>query len=196
VKQSGSRPTCLVLAPSTATWEPRSVFVIHGRGDTAARFSKPWQPLVDEGWTLIVAPAGYSWDDRELARAEIRRHLEDCRSKRGLGTDGMVIAGAGEGGELALEMAHEAGVPWLSVIPSFSTGYDAGPLMAVPSHTRGAFLLGEHDPANSRALPVIAMMQSAGVQLIVRTMKGVGHDLPDDFSAHAREALRALQVYG
>jgi hypothetical protein len=104
----------------------------------------------------------------------------------------MVIAGASQGGRLALELAHEAGVPWLSVIPSFPAGYDVAPFIAVPAHARGAFLLGERDPANSRVRPVISAMESAGIHVFNRTMGDVGHDLPDDFPNHAAEALRAL----
>jgi predicted esterase len=197
--QALSRPQCLVLAPSTATWEPRTLVVIHRRGDTAASFVGHWRQLVDQGWTLIVPQssqvydsAGFCWDDAELARRELRGHLDDCRRKRGIQMDGMTIAGASQGGRLALELAHEAGLPWLSVIPSFPAGYDVSPLIAVPAHTRGAFLLGEHDPANTRSRPVVSALESGGVRVIARTMREIGHDLPDDFIAQAAEALKDL----
>jgi len=197
--QALSRPQCLVLAPSTATWEPRTLVVIHRRGDTAASFVGHWRQLVDQGWTLIVPQssqvydsAGFCWDDAELARRELRGHLDECRRKRGIQMDGMTIAGASQGGRLALELAHEAGLPWLSVIPSFPAGYDVSPLIAVPAHTRGALLLGEHDPANTRSRPVVSALESGGVRVIARTMREIGHDLPDDFTAQAAEALKDL----
>jgi len=199
-RQVLSRPECLVLAPSTATWEPRSLFVIHRRGDTASHFAAHWGQLVNEGWTLIVPQSsqvydsmGFCWDDMELARQELRNHLDDCRRKRGIETDGMVIAGASQGGRLALELAHESGVPWLCAIPAFPAGYDVAPLIAVPTHTRGAFLLGEHDAASVNARRVITGLESGGVHVVARTMKDVGHDLPDDFPAQVADALRALQ---
>ena len=84
----------------------------------------------------------------------------------------MVIAGVSHGAPLAVEAAHEAGVPWLCVIPSFPRGYDVGPLTAVPAHTAGAFLLGEHDPGNVRAQSLISQLQYAGARMDVRTDAG------------------------
>ncbi len=200
-KKEVSRPECLVLAPSSATWEPRSLLVIHSRGDTASRFSAHWADLVNEGWTLIVPQSSqvydsmsFCWDDADLARQELRNHLEDCRRKRGIETDGMVIAGASQGGRLALELAHESGVPWLCVIPAFPAGYDVAPMTAVPTHTRGAFLLGERDPASVNARRVIRALESGGVHVAAATMKDVGHDLPEDFPHQAADILRALSA--
>ena len=198
-KQARSRPECRVLSPSTATWDPRSLFIIHGRGSTAAEFSRRWQPLLDEGWTLIVPQssqvydsAGWCWDDAERARAEINQHWEDCRRKRGMDLEGMIVAGASQGGRLAMEAGNGAGLPWLSVIPSFPMGYDAHPLTAMPTHTAGALLLGELDPAAAGARMVISQLEAGGVRVTVRTMQGAGHELPPDFCTYAAEALRAL----
>jgi predicted esterase len=198
--QSVSRPECLVIAPPTVPWASRSLFLIHWRGDTASGFSTYWRPLVDEGWTLIVPQssqvhdsASFCWDDTESALAELRQHLDDCRRKRGLVPSEMVFAGASQGARLALELAHENGSPWLCIIPSFPTGYDASPIAAVPSHVSGAFLLGELDHSNTRARPIISALESAGAPIITRIMKGVGHDFPEDFAALAREVLAALR---
>ena len=198
-RQGHARPECLVLAPSSATWEPRSLFIIHRRGDTASHFAAHWADLVNEGWTLIVPQSsqvydsmGFCWDDIDLARQELRNHLDDTRRKRGIETDGMVIAGASQGGRLALELAHEPGVPWLCVIPAFPAGYDVAPLIGVPTHTRGAFLLGEHDAATVNSRRVIRALESGGVHVAARTMKDIGHDLPEDFLRQAADILRAL----
>jgi predicted esterase len=154
---------------------------------------------VNEGWTLIVPQSSqvhdsmsFCWDDMDLARQELRSHLDDCRRKRGIEMDGMVVAGASQGGRLALELAYETGVPWLCAIPSFPAGYDVAPLIAVPAHTRGVFLLGEHDAASVNARRVISALESGGVHVVARTMKDVGHDLPVDFPAQVADALRAL----
>lgn len=199
-RQAVSRPHCLVLAPSTATWEPRSLFIIHRRDDTASHFSEHWRQLVNEGWTLIVPQSSqvydsmsFCWDDMEMARQELRDHLDDCRRKRGIEMDGMVIAGASQGGRLALELAHDTGVPWLCAIPSFPASYDVRSLIAIPAHTRGAFLLGEHDAASRISRQVILALESGGVHVVVRTMNDVGHDLPDNFPSQVADALRALQ---
>jgi predicted esterase len=199
LKNAVSRPQCMVLAPSSATWEPRSLFLIHGRGDTASHFAARWEELVNEGWTLIVPQSsqaydsmGFCWDDMDQARRELHSHLDDSRRKRGIETDGMVIAGASQGGRLALELAHESAVPWLCVIPSFPPGYDASPMTGVPSRTRGAFLLGERDPAGFGARQVIRALESGGVHVAVSVMKDVGHDLSEDFAALAAGVLHAL----
>ena len=200
-EQARARPQCLVLAPSSATWEPRSLVLIHGRGDNASLCAARWGELVDEGWTLIIPQSsqmydssGFCWDDMDLARQELRNHLDDSRRKRGIETDGMVIAGASQGGRLALELAHERGVPWLCVAPSFPAGYDVAPLIGVPMHTRGAFLLAERDPASAGARRVISALESGGLHVLTRTMKDVGYGFPEDFPRQAADTLRALSA--
>jgi hypothetical protein len=195
----------MILAPATATWAPRSLFIVHRNGDTAARFSRYWRPLVDEGWTLIVPQssqacaegltghdAGFCWDDTETGVRELRGHLEECQRRRGLGVDGMIVAGAGEGAGLALAMAGEAGVPWLCVTPALRTPFDARPLTAVPSRTRGAFLLGSQAENRDHTRELIRDLESSGVDVTVRVMEWTGDDLPDDFASTAADALRPL----
>src|SRR5579864_5064306 len=48
------RGECIVLAPATAVWDPRSVFFLYGTGGTARATARTWRPLVDQGWTLVV----------------------------------------------------------------------------------------------------------------------------------------------
>jgi predicted esterase len=197
--QERSRPRCTVVSPATATWDPRTLFVIHGRGESGPQVLRHWQPLVDDGWTLVVPQSsqvydseGWCWDDAEAARAELRSHWDDCQGKRGIPLDGLVVAGVSQGAPLALELARDAAVPWLCVVPTFPREWDPGPLTAVPSHTRGAVILGDRDPAAPRARGIVEMLQAAGVKVVARTMQGAAHELPAEFGGHAAEALRAL----
>ena len=197
--QVRARPTCRILSPAGATWEQRTLLLLHGRGETAAEFSPCWESLLDKGWTLIVAQSSqpwdsgsFCWDDMDRARAEVREILSDCQRLRGLTTEGMAIAGASQGARLAIEAAHEAGVPWLAVIPSFPSGYDTAPLMGVPGRARGGFLLGENDPANALSRAVISVLEGAGVSMAVRVMNIDGHKLPDDLARQAGEMLWEL----
>jgi hypothetical protein len=198
-------PLCMVLAPATATWAPRSLFLVHRDGDTAARFSRHWRPLVNEGWTLIIpqssrpcagGPAahdpGFCWEDTETALRELRGHMEECQSRRGLGADGMIIAGAGEGTRLALEIAGETGLPWLCVTPTLSAPFDARHLTAVPSRARGAMVLGSQRENRDHTRALIRDLESSGVDVTVRVMEWTGNDLPEDFAAVAAEILRQL----
>ena len=199
------RPICMILAPATATWAPRSLFLVHRDGDTAARFSRYWRPLVDEGWTLIVpqssrpcsgdstpGDAGFCWEDTETALRELRGHLDDCQRSRGLGADGMIIAGAGKGAGLALVIAGEAGLPWLCVMPFLHAPFNARPLTAVPSRTRGAFLLGSEGEIRDHTRALIRDLESSGVDATVHVMEWTDDDLPDDFARFASDALRPL----
>jgi predicted esterase len=200
-RRAESRPQCLVLSPSSTLWDQQTLLLLHGRGDSARGFAEHWRPLVDEGWTLVVPQssqpwdsASWCWDDREIARREILTHLEECRMKRGLDPGRIVAAGASQGALLAIEIAHEAGIPWLCVIPAFPAGYDPAPLAAVPEHTRGVFLLGQNDPGNVQTRPVVAALQGTGASVEVQTMTGVGHALPQDFAVCASTALRKLEL--
>ncbi len=200
-RRAAARPQCLVLSPASALWDQQTVLVLHRRGDSARATAERWRPLVDEGWTLVVAQssqpwdsAGWCWEDAGKARREIRAHLEECRTRRGLDPSRIVVAGVSDGAPLAAEAASEAGLPWLCVTPAFPAGYDAAPLAGVPRHTRCAFILGADDPANSRARPVIAALEAAGAFIRTRTMAGAGDELPADFAVHASEVLKS--VYG
>jgi predicted esterase len=187
VYNSGVERECLFISPSTATWSPRTLFVIHGHGDTARRFLGPWLPLVNDGWSIVVPQL--SGDDKERALAELRQHLDDCRRKRGIDSEGMIVAGASEGAPLAIDIAREAGLPWLCLIPLFPSGYDLG----MPPQTPGAFLLGELDGANKRTQRMIDTLRMAGATVHVRTMPGIGHDFPPDFAEQATSLLDALR---
>ena len=200
-RQADARPLCLVLSPSSALWDQQTLFVLHGSGDSARRFAERWRPLVDRGWTLVVPQssqpwdsASWCWDDVDLARREVRTHLEECRTHRGLDHARIVMAGASEGAPLAAEIANQTGLPWLCVIPSFPVGYDVTSLAAVPRHTRGIFILGGNDPANARTRRVIASLEAAGAGIHTRTMAGAGHELPDDFAAYASEEIGQLEL--
>jgi predicted esterase len=196
---SAARPECIVLSPAGAVWEQRSLLVLHWRSDTARSFVEHWRPLVDEGWTLVAPQSSqvcdattFCWDDADLALREIRQHLDDCRRLRGMDLGGMVIAGASQGARLALELAVEAGLPALCVIPSFPEGYDVSRLTSMAGHVPVGFILGERDPASERARQVITTLESAGVPLVIREMKGIGHDLPEGFASVAGELLGQL----
>lgn len=172
---------------------------LHGSGDTARAFARTWQPLVDQGWTLVVPQSsrphhggGFTWDDTDAALAEVRNHLEDCRTRWRLPVEGIVLAGASEGAAAAMQAAAETGLPWLAVTPVFPRVFDVTRLAAVPRHTRGGVILGEHDPANTRSRQLIAELHGAGVPVEVRTVKGIGHEMSDDSVRQAGDLLREL----
>jgi predicted esterase len=196
-----TRPQCLVLSPSSALWDQQTLFLLHGQGDAARRFSQDWRPLVDEGWTLVVPQSsqpwdstGWCWDDADQGRREVRTHLEECRTRRGLDPSRIVMAGAAQGAALAAELANEAGMAWLCVAPRFPRGYDMTSLAAVPQHTRGAFLLAEEDPENARTRFVVDAFHAAGASVQTRMMPGSGREMPSDFAARASDLLRTLEL--
>jgi predicted esterase len=156
---------------------------------------------VDEGWTLVVPQssqpwdsASWCWDDWDLARREVRAHLEECRTRRGLDLARLVVAGASQGAPLAAETANEAGLPWLCVIPSFPSGYDVMAFAAVPRHTRGAFIIGETDPGNAHTRRIIGALEAAGASIATRVMDGIGHELPQGLARYASDVLKTLEL--
>ncbi len=194
-----ARRACIVLSPAGAVWEQRSLLLLHGRGDTARGFIAHWRPLVDEGWTLVApvssqacASGGFCWDDTELARREIRAHLDDCRRLRGIDVGGMVMAGTSQGAHLALELATEAGVPALCAFPSFPAGYDVSRLTSLPGRIPAGFILAAQADGRDQVRQVIASLESSGVPLVIHEMPGVGRDLPEGFASIAGGVLMRL----
>ncbi len=187
-----SRPECVVISPASAGWDPRSILFLHWWGDTARGSVEIWQPLVNRGWTLVAPQSSqpadsesFCWDDRDLALHEVRKHLEDCRTRWRLPAEGMVIAGASQGAAIAAQVAVEVGLPWLGVIPSFAEGCS-------PGRGAGALVLGETDPANARSLALAKTLESGGVPMLVRTVPGAGHDITAMVVEEAAKVLGAL----
>jgi hypothetical protein len=163
-RRAETRPLCLVLSPSGGLWDQQTLLLLHGRGGTAREVTNLWRPLVDEGWTLVVPQstqpwdsASWCWDDADVARREIRVHLEECQTKRGLDPGRIVVAGASQGGQLAAQIAAEAGMPWLCVDPDSSHGYEVAG--SVPATARGTFL---------RSGPDFTARVSAALRLLER----------------------------
>ncbi len=109
-----------VLSPATALWDQQTLFVIHGPGPLPRGRVAAWSPLTDEGWTLVFL----RWE----TPAQLREDLQDCR-RRGLDPERIVLAGVGEGGPVALELAGESGRPCVCVS-------EADPPGAVASQAR------------------------------------------------------------
>jgi predicted esterase len=106
--------------------------------------------------------------------------------------EGIVIGGASQGAPIAIDIACEAGLPWIAVIPTFPRDCDLSRLLAVPGHTRGAMILGELDRAGTRARSIAEMLQSGGVSVSVRSVPGTGHDVTPAMVRVAAGALREL----
>ena len=201
--QASGRPQCTIISPSSGLWEPQSLLLLHTRGGSSPEFRSHWLPLVDEGWTLVslqssqpLHSGGYCWDDADRARREISDQIEECRRVRGMDLGRLVIAGASQGARMAFEVAQAMAVPWLCVIPAFPAGYDSGPFIASRSRDRGAFLLGAEDPANERTRHLVVSLKAAGAEVRSQSMPGVGHELPDDLAARARESLEWIRASG
>ncbi|HVO39083.1 MAG TPA: hypothetical protein VMV03_08650 [Spirochaetia bacterium] len=192
-------PECLILGPSTALWSARTILAIHGKGNNARDFARAWEPLLDEGWTLVVPQStqeyrdgGFCWDEADTARDELRAHL-DKAARQGVDLEELVIAGVSQGAQFALEMGRERSRPWLCVVPSFPRNFDISAWSAGVPLPPGGFIFGELDPARAGAQPVLRSLESVCVGVTVRIMKGVGHALPDDFAVHASSVLDEIK---
>jgi predicted esterase len=201
--QSGARPLCTVLSPSSALWEQQALVLLHMRGGSGAEFRAQWLPLVDDGWTLVSLQSsqpfrsgGFCWDDAELGRREILEQMDECRRVRGIDFGRVVMVGASQGARMAFEVTQQMAVPWLCVIPTFPAGYDSAPFIASRSRDRGAFILGAEDPANDRTRQLVISLQAAGAEVRTHSMPGTSHELPDDLPSLAREALDWLRAVG
>jgi len=185
-----SNPECLAIRPPSGVRPVGVLMAIHWRGDNSIDFLARWRPSTDRrGWILLAPqssqPCGngiYCWDDAERGRAELGSHWDGFFATEGVRFERRIIAGASQGGRLAFELAQQKGVPYLCMIPSFPKGYRPSP-GPDGSFTRGVFLLGERDPANSRSWSVIEELETLGASVETRSMKGTAHGFPPDFSA-------------
>jgi len=197
--QGQSQPECIAIRPPSRVSPTGVLMAIHSRGDNSIDFIARFRHLADQsGWILLAPqssqPSGhgvYCWDDAERGRVELSTHWDEFFAMEGSAPALRIIAGVSQGARLAFELAQEKGVPYICMVPSFPKDYHPNP-GACGTFTKGVFLLGEKDPANSRAQPVIAQLEAAGASVVIRIMEGIGHDFPADFPSLIDKVLAVL----
>ena len=203
--QAKAEPLLVVRPPKGGRGAKGLVITLHWYMGTAEEFAKYWETLEDMGFLLalpqssqVVGEGNFGWDNGDLARKELSAHWETLRRAYTFEQSCVILAGASQGGRLAIELALE-GKPipargFIAVAPAIRDPEGLAQLAqsAAQRGLRGILIIGEHDhflPATEKFWTYAC---AAGLPCELRKIPGLGHDFPEDFPAELKTALDFL----
>jgi len=200
--QAEAVPKLLVLPPEGKVEKPPLLIALHGAGGTAEGTLPYWAPARQMG-VLVALPQssqvvhenGYGWGNVGLAKKELAAHWEQLRRRHPFDPDRVVIAGASQGGKLAIELAL-AGVPipthgFIAVVPAIRDperlARNAGE--AAARGVQGWLLTGERDQFKPAVEEFHTLLLDGGFRCELTVIPKLGHDFPGDFPTRLSQAL-------
>lgn len=191
--QSGGEPCPLLIG-------------LHDRAATARGSVDFWRAAATAGWLVAVPQStqamwkdAYTWDDREASSLQIQKHIKALQDKYAVDSQQIVLAGHGQGGEIAI---------WLNLTNAVSTqGFivlnPAGILLADPESwiplirenqntgLRGYFILGAEDESISHETveALAEALDRGGIPTEIEEVSHAGHDFAPEYENALQRAL-------
>lgn len=166
------------------------IFSIHWRGSNIEDFAPFWLEGNDY---LIGFPQSsqqyafnsYCWDDHEKAIVEVTHAL--TRFSERYEFDNLIVAGASQGGKLAIELAldnknsHVKG--FIAVVPPIVnlTAIESLIMKANKSNLKGCIITGDQDPFYKKTMELVEIFKQNHIECNILVTEGLGHFFPDDF---------------
>lgn len=200
--QAKAKPELLVLPPRENAGKMPLLIALHWFGGTAEEFVPYWEGAWEAGFLVavpqssqVVSEDGYGWNDQGLATLEIALHWEKLRREYGIDPDRVVIAGASQGGRLAIELALAGELilarGFIAVVPAIREPEElaARAERAAERGLRGWILIGEHDHFRPQVEEFCTLACRAGLSCELEVVLGLSHDFPEDFPQRLQQAL-------
>ncbi|MCR4392699.1 MAG: acetylxylan esterase [Candidatus Acetothermia bacterium] len=124
--QATAQSQARVLFPEGEALPRRSplLLVLHGRGGSAEEYAPHFRSATAQGWIVALAQGTqlegegmYTWDDRDLAEREVASLWRDVARSHPVDEERVALAGASQGGALAIAWALAGLVCRLEVVP-------------------------------------------------------------------------------
>ncbi len=203
--QAASKPELLTLVPE-GDLPPRlpALVVLHGRRSNAGEVLPNWKPAAGQGWLVAIPQSSqvagqgkFSWDDREIAREEIKNHLAILKRDYPLDPEKMILAGFSQGGAFAIELSLDAGLQsagFLAVVPGMRQAEFLKEIIRSSrvAGVRGYLIAGEHDPRLEILVELYELMIRCGFPCKLEKHPHLGHAYPKDFQASLAAGLRFI----
>jgi len=205
VAQAQAKPDLLLLLSKRKREKSPLLIAFHWFGGTAQVFAPYWEAAQDHGFLVavpqssqVVSEDGFGWTDREWARREVAAHWERLKSEEGVDPNQVILAGASQGGALAIELALAGelipALGFIAVVPAIHDPQGLAELAkeAAKRGVTGLVITGEHDHFRSATEAFSAQAQEAGLKCELQIVPELGHDFPEDFPSRLGDGLRFL----
>lgn len=191
-----------VYRPSAASAASPLLIALHWRFRHLADFTPWWLPAVRQGTVLAIPRSSqqlgmdaFGWDDRERTTRDIAEAYDRLRTAEQGDTRKVLLAGASQGGAVALELAL-AGSPvpaqgFILVVPAI---HDVDAVLADAASAaqrglQGWVVTGDRDYGRDQAIALGERLTQWGIPCHVDVVPGLGHEFPGDFEARLPAAL-------
>ncbi len=180
---------------------PPLMLALHWHNGSGPEFIERFRPAADDlGFLLASAQSSqmcakdeYCWDDPAAGEAEVAGALASLRASHRFDADRVVLAGASQGGRLAITMS--LAVPtrgFIAVVPAVRSIEAFAPHLksAVESGVKGYIITGERDHFLAGAEGLQRFLDSNGVPCRMEVVAGMPHTFPKDFPERLARAAR------
>jgi len=180
---------------------PPLMLALHWRNGSGPEFIELFRPAADDlGFLLASAQSSqmcakgqYCWDDQALGEAEVAQALAGLRASHRFDADKVVLAGASQGGRLAITMSLALPLcGFIVVVPAIRSVEQFTPYIrsAVERGMKGYIITGERDHFLSGAKDLKRLLDSNGIPCRMEVVPRMSHTFPRDFPEYLARAAR------
>lgn len=207
--QVRSKPQTFILDPRDRTAAPAGhdgalpplMLALHWYTGTGPEFIERFRSAADDlGFLLASAQSSqmcakdqYCWDDQAEGEAEVSGALASLRASHLFDADRVILAGASQGGRLAIAMSLAlplcgfiAVVPAVRGVEEFAAHVES----AAERGVKGYIIAGEKDYFLAGTEKLQRFLDSNGVSCRIEVVEGMAHTFPKDFPERLARAAR------
>ncbi len=205
IKQSNSKSKLKVLKSEKKKNKNYPLLIIlHGRSGNIEEFSKYWDiPYLKDKYLLafiqssqVFGMDSFCWDDIELAKKEVKKHYNSLVQNNKVNINNVIIAGASQGGRLAIQLALEENVfcGFIGIIPALTDvdKYKEFMINWEKIKMKGVMITGDKDYYYKNVKELYKSMNDLNYPIKLITEKGLGHYISDKFPKHIKSALEFI----
>lgn len=200
--QSQTKPETIVWPSKNSSVHPL-IYSFHWRGDNINNFSSYWDDeelknrysMTFPQSSQLFAPEAFCWDDWKKSKDEIIETYQKVISNDNLHKGPLIVAGASQGGKLAVELAlEENSIPakgFILIVPAVGEAnkYESMIKKALSRNLRGVVITGDQDPYFDEARGLCAAFEKYNFPYKLMISKGLGHSFPEDFRTRLIKAV-------
>lgn len=175
------------------------IFSIHMRGNNVNDFAPYWlnENALEKYYfgfpqsSQVFGYHSYCWDNEETANYEIQTLFQDYKQKGNTKED--ILAGASQGGKIAMELALQQKVKtsgFIVVIPAIRDLASMEKIIKERVNpSRGYIITGDKDPFYKNTLELTQLLERYHVPFKLKVIEGLGHFFPEQFHTIMEEAV-------